>query len=444
MNDLLWLASTSPWAWTGRGLLGLAILLGLAWLISENRRQIPWRLVAGGVLLQLLLAVLVLRVPGFRDAFQWFAGLVIRLLDHGSAGARFLFGPLAEDGGGGLGYIFAVQVLPSIIFFSALSSLLFYLGIVQKIVGAMAWVMQRSMRLSGVESLGAAANVFVGQTEAPLLLRPYLKGMNRSEIMTLMTGGMATIAGGVLVAYIGMLGGGDPEARQAFATALMCASLMSAPAAVVMAKIMVPGPPRPVDSERPHIPRTEAGINALDAIVRGTSQGLLLAVNVGAVLIVFVALVALLNDGLGQAGAATGLDALVERLSGGTFDRLSLEALFGFLFAPLAWIIGVPAGDLLQAGRLLGEKTVLNEFVAYASLAELSAAGELQPRTVTLATYALCGFANFASVGIQIGGISVICRSQRANLCTLGLRALVGGTLACLMTAAIVGLLQAA
>lgn len=441
MTESVWLASTSPTSWIARGVIGLFVLIGLAWLLSENRRRIPWRLVAGGVVLQVLLAVLILHVPGFRHGFAWFAGMVVRMLDHGEAGARFLFGPLAQTDGGGLGYIFAVRVLPTIIFFSALSSLLFHLGVVQKVVGAMAWVMRRSMRLSGVESLGAAANVFVGQTEAPLLIKPYLAGMNRSEIMTLMTGGMATIAGGVLMAYVGMLGGDDPAARREFATALMCASLMSAPAAVLIAKIMVPAPAR--SDHDGAVATGEPAVNALDAIVRGTGQGMLLAVNVGAVLIVFVALVALLNDGFDQAGAVLGLHGWVAKLSGGVFEELSLQALFGFAFAPFAWLIGVPGDDLLLAGRLLGEKTVVNEFLAYASLAEMNSAGQLDPRTVTLMTYALCGFANFASVGIQIGGISVLCRQQRANLCTLGLRALIGGTLACLMTATIVGILQA-
>ena len=326
-------------------------------------------------------------------------------------------------------------------FFSGLTSLLYYLNVLQYVVYAFAWVMKRTMRISGVESLAAAANIFVGQTEAPLVVKPYVSKMTRSEVMCLMTGGMATIAGGVLVAYIGMLGGDDPVARQAFASHLLIASIMSAPAAVLAAKLLVPET-EPCSDEL-LFPRHEMGCNLLDAITTGTSQGLKLALNVGAMLIVFTALIALVNFVL-EAGLGrwTGLNGVVERITQGQYDGFTLQFVLGVLFAPLAWIMGVPHGDLLTVGQLLGEKTVLNEFYAYATFGELKSSGTItNPKSIIIATYALCGFANFASIGIQIGGIGVIAPNKRVTLSQLGLYALVGGTIACFLTACIAGML---
>ncbi len=325
-------------------------------------------------------------------------------------------------------------------FFSALTSVLYYLNILQYVVYAVAWLMKRTMRLSGAESLAAAANIFVGQTEAPLVVKPYLEKMTRSEILALMTGGMATIAGGVLVAYVGLLGGSDPVQLQFFATHLLLASIISAPAALLVAKMMVPETGA-IDQEL-LVPRHRMGSNLLDAIAQGTTQGVKLAVNVAAMLLVFIAIIAMINfivrDGL---GAWTGLNGWVRTWSGGVYEGASLSFILGLAMAPLAWVLGVPSGDLIPVGQLLGEKVVLNEFYAYVNFSELKQAGVLtNPRSVIIATYALCGFANFGSIGIQIGGISVLAPGQRTTLCAMGIKALVAGTLACFITACIAGM----
>lgn len=420
-------------------MFGLLVLIGCAWLLSVDRRRAPWKLVAIGLGLQLVLALLLLKVPGAYRAVEAVALFFVRLIGFSEAGSRFVFGPLADAGAGGWGFVFAFQVLPSIIFFSALSSLLYYLGVLQWLVYAFAWVMRRTMGLSGAESLAAAANVFVGQTEAPLAVRPYIAGMSRSEILALMTGGMATIAGAVLVAYIIMLGGDSEADRLRFGSHLITASILSAPAALVMAKLMIPatGPP----NQEMIIDRSFLGTNVFDAITRGATDGLKLALNIGAVLIVFTALIALVNWMLGAGlGSWTGLNAFIADRSGGAYEQVSFELLVGLLFAPLAWVVGVPSGDLLVVGQLLGEKTVINEFIAYSSLGEIRAEGGLSDRAAVIATYALCGFANFASVGIQISNLSILAPEQRPVLAALGFRALVAGTLACLMTAAIAGM----
>jgi len=352
--------------------------------------------------------------------------------------ARFLFGDLAVAGSP---YGFAFYVLPTIVFFSALSSLLYYLGILQKVVYGFAWVMSKTMRLSGAESLAAAANVFIGQTEAPLVVKPYLEKMTKSEIMCLMTGGFATIAGGVFGAYMAMLGGDDAASQQKFGMHLLTASIISAPAAIVAAKILFPETdPDAVDKEI-NIPKEEAGSNLLDAISTGTTEGLKLAVNVGAMLLAFMAFIYLSNEVLERFGSLTNLNAYVESASDGTYKALSLQYILGFIFAPIAWLVGIPSQDIVAVGQLLGEKTILNEFVAYFSLTELIANDVLSEKSIIISTYALCGFANFASIGIQIGGIGSIAPGQRGTLTKFGFKALIGGTVATLMTGAIAGML---
>ncbi len=423
----------------GRGLLGVAVLIALVSLLSIDRRAINWRLVAGGIGLQALLGVLILKVPQVRMIFEYGAEFFVAILDFTAAGSEFLFGGLVTDVET-YGFIFAFQILPTIVFFSALTSLLYYLGILQRIVYAFAWVMSKAMSLSGAESVAAAANIFVGQTEAPLVIKPYIPNMSRSEVMALMTGGMATIAGAVLAAFIGLLGGPDPEQQRLFATHLLVASIMNAPAALVMAKIIIPEKEK--IQRKILIPKEDIGSNALDAVAGGTTQGLSLALNVASMLLVFIAMIAMFNAGLELIGRFTGLNDWVVSATGNRFEALSMQAIMGFVFAPIAWIIGVTGSDILVFGSLLGEKMIMNEFVAYTSLVGVRDAGLLtDERSVIIATYALCGFANLASIGIQIGGISVLAPNRRALLCSLGFRAMLGGTVATLLTACIAGVL---
>ncbi|MCF8237847.1 MAG: Na+ dependent nucleoside transporter [Saprospiraceae bacterium] len=424
-----------------RGILGLAVLLGIAFLLSRDRRAINWRLVGVGVLLQVLVAVAILKVPIINTMFDYVAKFFQAVLTFSSAGAKFLFGNIISDLNT-FGYIFAFQVLPTIVFFSALSAILYYFGILQKIIFGMAWVMKRTMHLSGSESLAAAANVFIGQTEAPLVIKPYLEGMSRSELLCLMTGGMATIAGGVFAAYIGFLGGDDPVMQQYFAKHLLTASIMSAPAAVVAAKMLFPEAKEKALEEQMKM-SGDVGDNLLDAISRGTTDGLKLAINVGAMLLVFTALIYMANEMLsGSIGEWTGWNERIRIATNGRFEGFTFTYLLGLLFAPVAWILGTPNQDMLVIGQLLGQKTVLNEFFAYAELKSLRDAGiVLHPKSLIIATYALCGFSNFASIGIQIGGIGVLAPGQRKALTELGLLALVGGTIACFMTACVAGFL---
>ncbi len=409
-----------------RALLGIASLIGLGVMFSENRKAIDWRLVGGGLALQILLALVFLVVPGGNWIFDRLATFFVWITDFSAEGAKFVFGELA-DGRSNFGFIFAFQVLPTIIFFSALCSVLYYMGALQKLVWAFAWVSKKFMRLSGAESLAAAAEIFLGQTESPLMIKPYIDRMNRSEIFALMTGGMATIAGGVLLAYISFLGGDDDKQKIAFAKFLLCASFMAAPASLVVAKLLVPQT-EPIDCSL-HVPKEKLGANVLDALANGTSEGLKLAANVGAMLIAFVAFAALIN------GCLTGI--------GGWFGypQLSLNLLLGYLFAPVAWIIGVDWAEAPEIGALIGTKLVLTEFIAYKDLGALKAAGALSPRTVFIATFALCGFANFASIGIQLGGTGSIAPGQRPTIAALGFKAVLGGTMATLMTATLAGAL---
>ena len=423
-----------------RSLLGIAVLTSVLWLFSSNKRKVNWAMVGKGMLLQFVLALAVLKVPGVSWAFEKFSLVAVTLLDFTREGSTFLFGSLITETDN-FGYLFAFQVLPTVIFFSAVTSLLYYYGILQRVVKAMAWVMQKTLKLSGAESLAAAGNIFIGQTEAPLLVKPYIAGMSRSELLSLMSGGMATIAGGVLAAYIGYLGGDTQEGQLFFAKHLLTASVLSAPAALISAKILLPETEDVI--EVAEISSADMGSNALDAISNGTTQGVKLAVNVGAMLLVFTAIVYGANYIFVEgSGSWTGLNAWATEVTNGRYDSFSLQFIMGALLSPIAWILGVPPADLMLVGQLLGEKTILNEFYAYVSLTEMKNAGLFtSERSIILSTYMLCGFANIASIGIQIGGIGVLAPSRRKDLSELSIKALIAGTVASLYTAAIVGLL---
>ncbi len=423
----------------GRGTLGIAVLLGICYLLSANRKKIDWKLVGIGIGFQVVLALLLLKVPGVSLLFDKIAKLFTKVLTVSEAGAEFMFGSLVTDEST-FGYIFAFQVLPTIVFFSALSALLYYFGILQLIVKGLAWVMSKTMGLSGPESLAAAANVFIGQTEAPLVVKPYLEGMSRSEMLCLMTGGMATIAGGVFAAYVGYLGGGDEALKIFYAKHLLTASLISAPAAIVAAKMLYPEVDKEKNSNDLHMEKAQYH-NLLDAIAKGTTDGLKLAVNVAVMLIVFTALIALLNKIMSWLSPQA-LDDLIASATAGRYLEFDLTYLLGLIFAPFAWLLGTPSEDVLVVGQLLGQKTMINEFFAYSQLPILSEAGiVLQDKSMIIVTYALCGFANFASIGIQVGGISAIAPGQRKTLTELGWKSLIGGTVACFLTAAIAGIL---
>ncbi len=424
-----------------RGVLGIVAMLGICYLFSRKRSAIDWRLVGIGTVMQIVLAILILKVPFVNKIFDWMAKGFQQVISYTNDGSEFMFGALVTDTES-FGYIVAFQILPTIVFFSALSAILYYLGILQKLIYGFAWVMQRTMRLSGRESLAAAANVFIGQTEAPLVVKPYLENMSRSEIFCLMTGGMATIAGGVFAAYVGFLGGDDPAAQQAFAKHLLTASIISAPAAIVAAKMLFPETEHKSAEEEMSI-NVDVGSNLLDAISRGTTDGLKLAVNVGVMLLVFTALVYMLNDMLMYGpGEWFNLNESIKTSTNGRFEGFNFTYLIGLIFAPFAWLLGTPTDDIMLVGQLLGKKTVINEFFAYADFLELRKQNiEMHPKSIIIATYALCGFANFASIGIQIGGIGAIAPGQRKTLTELGLLALIGGTIASFLTAAIAGML---
>jgi concentrative nucleoside transporter, CNT family len=420
-----------------RGILGLAFFLFIAWIFSVDRKAIDWGLIGKGLALQIIIAFLVLRFPIVETGFDIVSQGFVWVIDKTDAGINFLFGQMGTGTVQAPLVTFAIKVLPTIIFFSALVSLFYYWGILQKVVYVFAWIMKKFMRLSGAESLAAAGNVFLGQTEAPLLVKPYLMGMTKSEIMCLMTGGMATIAGGVLAAYVGFLGGDDPESRAFFAKHLLTASIISAPAAIIAAKMLVPE--KETINEDLKISKDKIGVNALEAISNGTSDGLKLAVNVGAMLLVFTALMALGNGGLAKIGEWTGLNEKIAE--GGVYSSLSFEYLLGNLGRPIVWMMGIEWKDTLYVGELLGTKTVLNEFIAYPRLGVLKEAGAISERSILMSTYMLCGFANFASIGIQIGGIGALMPTRKGLLSQLGMRALLGGTIACILTAVIVGMM---
>ncbi|MBK8444524.1 MAG: NupC/NupG family nucleoside CNT transporter [Sphingobacteriales bacterium] len=425
-----------------RGFLGIGVLTAICYLFSNNRRAIDWKLVGVGLTMQLIFALLILKVGFVHDIFDFLSRTFVKLIDVSHAGTDFLFGEMAKVKEPWL-YVFAIQVLPSIIFFSALSSLLYYLGVLQKIVYFFAWLLSKTMnQISGSESVSTAANIFLGQTEAPLMIRPYLSALTRSEVLCIMVGGMANTAGSVLAAYVGFLGGADPASRNFFALHMLSQSIMSAPAAIVAAKILYPQTDNEQVNKDLSISKEKIGNNVLDAIANGTTDGLKLAVNVAAMLIVFIALMAVLNYSMEKIGYWTHLNDWIAAISDGRYQVFNLKTIFGYLFAPLAWLIGVNSVDILSMGQLLGEKTIINEFVAYMSLGSMKAANTIvEEKTLVMATYALCGFANFSSIGIQIGGIGTLAPNQRDNLSSLGIKALLGGTIACLYTATIAGML---
>lgn len=422
-----------------RGSLGLVFIVLLAWVFSANRRAVSWPLVAKGLVFQIVIALLILKVEGVQIVFEYLARGFVKIISFTDFGSDFLFASFV-DGEVANGLLnFAFRVLPTIVFFSALSSMLYYLGLLQKVVYGFAWVMKHTLKLSGAESLAAAGNIFLGQTESPLLIKPYLSNMTRSEIMCLMTGGMATIAGGVLASYINFLGGDDPVQKTLFAKHLLTASIMSAPAAVVMAKILIPEKEK-ID-ETMSVSKEKMGANVLEAITNGTTDGLKLAVNVGAMLLVFTALIYMGNWIMGDLiGHYTGLNKVIAENS--RYDQLSFQFILGYVGAPIAWMIGVSHHDMVLVGQLLGEKTILNEFYAYVTLGQMKNGEQFSdPKSIIMATYILCGFANFASIGIQIGGIGTLIPDRKDLLAQMGVRALIGGTLACLTTAAIVGMM---
>jgi len=423
-----------------RGLFGLFVILGIAFLFSTNRKKISWRLVGFGLLTQITIAFLVLKVPFMQNVFEFFGKVFVKILGFSNIGGNFLFESFIT-GDVEIALInFAFQILPTIIFFSALTSILFYYGIIQKVVYVLALFLTKLLKISGAESLSATGNIFVGQTEAPLLIKEYLVKMNRSEIMLVMTGGMATIAGGVLAIYIGLLGGTDPVEQMLFAKHLISASVMAAPGAVVAAKMLVPQT-EPIESEV-KITKDKVGSNFLEALANGTTQGLKLAVNVAAMLLVFIALIAMLNYILGKMGDWTTLNHFIARITNGQYEQFSLQFILGYTLSPLAWAMGVCKEDMTLVAQLLGEKTILNEMIGFISLKEYISTGAFaQEKSVIMATYMLCGFANFSSIGIQLGGIGALAPSKKKVLSQLGFRALVGGTIASLLSATIVGII---
>ncbi len=427
------------------GIFGILVLLGIAWLFSDSKKTINWRIVGTGIGLQLIFAVFVILTPWGSVVFDAIGSFFVKIISFTFDGATFVFGALASQEtfenafpegmrNEGVGFIFAFQVLPTIIFFSSLMSVMYHLGLMQKIVQGMAWVMAKAMRVSGAEAISVAANVFIGQTEAPLVVRPYVSPMTRSELLTLMIGGMATIAGGVLAAYISLLGGTDPAQQLYYAKHLLSASIMAAPATIVIAKILVPEREISKTMGTVKVMVEKTASNVIEAAATGASDGLKLALNVGAMLLAFIALIFMFNWII--AGVFTDLLGLT--IKG---DPITLELLLGYLLSPIAWIIGVPWEDAVTVGSLIGQKVVLNEFIAYLNLSNLIPTGVLSEKAVIISTYALCGFANFSSIAIQIGGIGGIAPDRRADLAKFGLRAVLGGSLATFMTATIAGVL---
>lgn len=423
-----------------RGLLGLFFLIVIAYSFSSNRKAIPWKTVGIALAVQILIGVAILKITWVQTVFEWVGKGFIKVIEYTKAGSSFLFGPLVDLDS--TPYIFAFQVLPVILFFSALTSILYYWGIIQKVVGFLAHALRKIVRISGAESLSLASNIFLGQTEAPLLVKGYLNKMSRSEIYIVMVGGMATVAGSVLAAYVGFLGGDDPVMRLQFTKHLIAASVMAAPGAIAVAKIIVP-PNNKTIVYSSEIEQNSMNDDLLSAIAKGTTDGIKLAVNVAAMLLVFVALLALINDVLGGIGASLNLNLWIAKNS--LYSVLSIEFLLGYLFAPLMWMIGVASADIPLMGQLLGIKLAANEFVAFIQLAELKDSSQVlrlsDPKSIVMATFMLCGFANFASIGIQLGGIGVLAPSQHKNLAELGLKAVLGGTLVSLLSATIAGML---
>ena len=422
-----------------RGVLGLVVLGLVLFFFSSDRKRIPWRLVGLGFLLQIIFAVGILHVPLIAAIFDKVSSFFVVVIEFTREGSIFVFGNLMDTKS--TGFIFAFQVLPTIIFFSALTSLFFYLGLLQKIVYGLSWVMGKFMKMSGAENLSTTANIFLGQTEAPLLIKPYLPLMTRSELLCVMIGGMANTAGGVLAAYVGFLGGNDPVQQLFFAKHLLAASVMSAPATIIVSKMLLPQTEE-ID-ERLELTEEKIGSNMIEAIAVGTEEGLKLAFNVAAMLIVFIAMIAMCNYVLNNfLGDVTGLNAMIAQWTNGQYTGLTLQFILGYACAPFVWLLGVAKADIVYIGQLLGEKTILNEFVAYMTLGKMKDQGVLQdPRSIIFATYILSGFANFSSIGIQVGGIGALAPTKRGMLSELGMKALLGGTICSLLTATIVGML---
>lgn len=422
-----------------RGALGMFALLLLSFILSQNRKAINWKTISFGLAAQLLLAIGVLKVPFVQKAFEVVGKMFVKVLEFTQAGSEFLLGGMMDVSS--FGFIFLFQVLPTIIFFSALTSVLFYLGIIQKVVAGMAWVLTKLLKISGAESLSVAGNIFLGQTEAPLMIKAYLEKMTKSEILLVMIGGMATVAGGVLAAYIGFLGGEDEALKLFYAKHLLTASVMAAPGAIVISKMLYPQQ-KPINTEV-EVSQENIGSNILDAIANGTTEGLKLAANVGAMLLVFIAFIAMINYGFGKLGGVTGLNSLIANNT--PYAALSLEFLLGYTFSPLMWLIGVAKEDMALMGQLLGIKLAASEFVGYIQLAELKNVANAThlkfEKSIIMATYMLCGFANFASIGIQIGGIGSLAPGQRKTLSEFGMKALIGGTIASLLSATIAGMI---
>ena len=422
-----------------RGLIGMITLILIAYLFSNDRKAINWKTTAIGLTAQLVLAIAVLKIEFAQRIFEFFGKIFIKTLDFTMEGSRFLLGDMVNIES--FGYVFLFQVLPTIIFFSALTSVLFYLGIIQKVVKGLAWTLSKLLNISGAESLSVAGNIFLGQTEAPLMIKAYLEKMSKSEILLVMIGGMATVAGGVLAAYISFLGGDDEIARLYYAKHLLTASVMAAPGAIVIAKILYPQ--KESINKELDVSHGKIGSNLLDAISNGTTEGLKLAANVGAMLLVFIAFIAMINFGFEKIGSFSNLNNWISENT--PYDLLSLEFILGYIFSPLMWIIGVAKEDMALMGQLLGIKLAASEFIGYMQLGELKDVTNLihlnYEKSIIMATYMLCGFANFASIGIQIGGIGSLAPNQRENLSKFGFLAVVGGTLASLLSATIAGMI---
>ena len=421
----------------GKGILGMLVLILMAYTLSNNRKNIPWKIVGLGLLLQIVIAIAVIKISWIKGFFEYVSGFFVKVLEYTQVGTQMLLGEFANSDE--YGFVFVFQALPIIIFFSALTSLFYYFGIIQKVVKGLAWSLRKLLGISGAESLAVAGNIFLGQTEAPLLIKKYLGKMTRSQMFLVMVGGMATVAGSVMGAYIGFLGGNDPVQRLEFAKSLLAASVMGAPGAVVIAKIMFPQMEK--IPEFVSIPKDRLGNNFLTAISNGTSEGIKMAVNVGAMLLVFISLIALLNGIFSGIGESTGLNGWVAQHT--PYTQFSIEFVLGYLFAPLMWLIGVAAEDMALMGQLLGVKIVASEFVGYVQLVDLKNVSNVMhfghQKSVVMATYMLCGFANFASIGIQIGGIGILAPNQRKNLSELGLKAMIAGSIVSLMSATIAG-----
>ncbi|MDC1355277.1 Na+ dependent nucleoside transporter [Flavobacteriaceae bacterium] len=422
-----------------RGVLGMVVLVLISYILSANRKAINWRTVGFGLGSQIILAIGVLKVAFVQSFFEWVGSLFIAVLDFTMEGTKFLFAAFSTGEIEAPLVTFAISILPTVIFFSALTSVLFYLGIIQRVVKGLAWLLSKLLQVSGAESLSVAGNIFLGQTESPLMIKAYLEKMNRSEILLVMIGGMATVAGGVLAAYIGFLGGEDEALRLFYAKHLLTASVMAAPGAIVISKMLYPQV-EVIDNEI-HISQEKIGSNILESIANGTTEGLKLALNIGAMLLVFLAFIAMINGMLGWVGDLTNLNEWVA--SNTSYKAFSLEFVLGYAFAPLMWLIGIAKEDVALMGQLLGIKLAASEFVGYIQLADLKNPLNLlhlkYEKSVIMATYMLCGFANFASIGIQIGGIGSLAPGQRKTLSEFGIKALIGGTIASLLSATIAG-----